>query len=82
MELILTRELIVESDEIPNVEGHEAALFLYRERKLITIGSSLSFLILGVNNIETPFAKRMGQTCMDILIQEEFQPHHLHLRAG
>ena len=73
--LVLPYILIVEIHEVSDVEGHEAAFFLNGKGQLFAVGFSFSLQILGVNDIKSPLPQRVGQACVDILIQEQFHFH-------
>jgi len=68
MDFILFGILIMEKHKVPDIERHQAAFFAYGKGKLLTVGPSFPFDVLGMNDIKSSLPERMSETSVDIFI--------------
>jgi len=68
--LVLSRLLIVELDEVPDVEGGDAPFFLDGKGELLAVRFTLPLQVLGMDDIIPPLPQGMRQPGVDILVQK------------
>jgi hypothetical protein len=67
---VRSRILVVEMNEVPDIEGDEAALFLDGKVELLAVRFAFALQILSVNDVISPLLQGVEEAGVDILIQE------------